>query len=99
MKIYHYASVHDWRGIREGSWLSGNEPGLAAGLRVCQNNFEDEGARDSAVFGLLEPEPSSWVNNTEFPLAWRELMRNVGRVLLAYEATDEIVDNSFVIDW
>ncbi len=99
MKIYHYASVSSWRGIQQGSWQSGDEPGLGACLRVCKDNFDDEGARDGAVFGLLEPEPEIWVKNTEFPAAWQALMSEVGRLLLTYEPTDEIIDKSFLIDW
>lgn len=99
MRLYHYASVDSWKGIRDGSWQSGGEPGLGANLRVCKDNFEDEGARDGAVFSLLEAEPERWVNNTEFPVAWRYLIGNVGRLLLTFEPTEEIVDKSFVIDW
>jgi hypothetical protein len=99
MKIYHYASPDSWRDVKEGSWQSRDEPGLGACLRVCKDNFEDEGARDGAVFGLLEPEPDSWVNSAEFPVAWRNLVVHTGRLLLAYEPTDEIIAQSFVIDW
>lgn len=99
MKVYHYASVGGWRDIKEGSWKSRDEPGLGACLRVCPNNWEDEGASDGAVFGLLEPEPETWVKNTEFPVAWNFLMGNVGRLLLTYEPNDELIDKSFVIDW
>lgn len=99
MKIYHYARLDGYPGIKHGSWQSRDVPGLGPHLRVCKDNFDDEGARDGAVFGLLEPEPASWRDNQEFPLVWQSLMWNVGRLLLAYEATDQIVDNSFVIDW
>lgn len=99
MKIYHYTSLDSWPGIKHGSWKSRDEPGLGPHLRVCKDNFEDEGARDGAVFGLLEPEPLSWKDNTDFPDVWRSLMLNVGRLLLAYEASDELVDSSYIIDW
>lgn len=99
MKIYHYASFESWRGIQQGSWQSRDEPGLGACLRVCTANYEDDGASNGAVFGLLEAEPDNWVNNTDFPVAWEYLMSNVGRLLLTYEPTDEIIDKSFIIDW
>lgn len=99
MKIYHYTSLDHWPGIKHGSWKSRDIPGLGPNLRVCKNYFEDEKARDGAVFGLLEPEPDSWKRNTDFPVAWHALMRNAGRLLLAYETTDELIDNSYLIDW
>lgn len=99
MKIYHYASLDDWPGIKHGSWKSREVPGLGPNLRVCKDNYEDEEARNGAVFGLIEPEPIAWTENVDFPFVWSSLMRNTGRLLLAYEATDEIVDSSYVIDW
>ncbi|HEX7633140.1 MAG TPA: hypothetical protein VF401_02310 [Candidatus Saccharimonadales bacterium] len=99
MNIYHYSKVGDWQSIQSGSWQSRNVPGLGNNLRVCKDNFIDEGARDGAVFGLLEPEPANWVENSEFPVAWTYLTAHVGRLLLTYEPTEEIVEKSFIIDW
>lgn len=99
MKIYHYTDLSSWEGIKHGSWKSGNEPGLGDNLRVCKLYGEDEGARSGAVFGLLEPEPTRWTKNTEFPMAWPYLTAHIGKLLLYYEPDDELVDKSFVIDW
>lgn len=100
MNVYHYARVSDWQGIQSGSWQSGDKPGLGNNPRVCLDNYIDEGARNGAVFGLLEPEPDKWVKNDELPSAWPALMAKVGgRVLLAYEPTEEIIEQSFIIDW
>ena len=40
-----------------------------------------------------------WSDNKEFPYVWQTLMRDVGALLLAYEATDQIINSSFIIDW
>lgn len=99
MEIYHYTSLDDWPGIKHGSWKSQELAGLGLHRRVCVENYEDEGARNGAVFGLTGPQPDDWVNNNDFPFAWRSLMRNTGRLLLTYEINDKILNNSHVIDW
>ena len=99
MKIYHYASINSWRDIKSGSWQSADEPGLGACLRVCKDYYEDRNASKGAVFGLLEPEPDSWKYSNDYPVVWQRFMSHVGRLLLAYEPTDEIIEKSFVIDW
>ncbi len=98
MKIHHYSNAYIWKEIREGCWQSRNVPGLGACRRVCLLN-EEEGARESAIFGLLEAEPDNWVNNKEFPVAWKYLMSAVGKLLITYEPNDEIIENSYIIDW
>lgn len=98
MNVFHYTSIESWKSIKKGSWQSGDKPGLGANLRVC-TNYREAGASNGAVFGLLEPAPDEWVNSAEFPVAWRSLMRNVGSLLLSYELSEELVANSFVIDW
>ncbi len=99
MNVYHYTSFGDWRQVKTGSWMSGDIPGLANSRRVCKNLHSEEGATDGAVFGLLEPEPKAWTENTDFPLAWQYLVRHVGGLLVSYEPTDEIVEKSHIIDW
>jgi hypothetical protein len=99
MKIYHYASVDSWRDIKKGSWQSAGNPGLGASRRVYPVNYNVEGGNDGAVFGLLEAEPANWVHNTEYPVAWEYLRTSIGRLLLTYEPTEEIILKSFIIDW
>jgi len=99
MDIYHYSYAYRWGDIQNVLDGRGAVPGLRNRRRVCKINFIDEGATDGAVFGLLDSEPAEWVDNTEFPVAWKYLMHDVGRLLLSYEPTEEIVEKSFVIDW
>lgn len=97
MKIYHYTPINRWYNINP--WDPDAQPGLKACLGVCAVNSEDIGASNKAIFGLLDPTPENWINNSEFPVAWRSLMTSVGKLLLTYEPTDEIIDKSFVLDW
>lgn len=95
MKIYHYARIEDWEGIKNGSHKSGRIPGLAANRRVGREN--KEAWSTGAVFGLLDPLPKEWSENKDFHLTWDTLRHDIGgRVLLEIQVDDD--SNVFVID-
>ena len=59
-----------------------------------------EEAHKNVIEGLLEPEPESWLENSEFPFLWKLLMHDICRendtILLSFEL--EPKDKAYVVD-
>ncbi len=96
MKIYHYVRAEDWNDIKNGSYLTNDQPGLGANRRVGRE--DTEAWNTGAVFGLLDPLPKEWTENEHFKASWQYLKHDIGgRVLLEIDI-DENDPNVFVID-
>ena len=73
MKVYHYTHPSKCREI-----LRGESPGLNPVSFVGRLNDKEL----YGSFGLLEPRPDNWVNNTYFPDFWDVLKLHMGQILL-----------------
>ena len=95
MKVYHYASVRDWKDIKKGSYRSNDQPGLGASRRVGQDDMD--AWNTAAVFCFLDPIPPEWVGNEHFKLTWDAIKHDIGgRMLLEIDVDEK--DQVFVID-
>jgi len=98
VKIYHYTKIENWKAIQEGikTGSTKHAPGLPASSGVVSTGSEAESI--SAVFGLTDPAPDSWVKNNDFPKVWPFLMSATGDLLLEIDV-DPLKDKSvYVID-
>jgi len=100
--IYHYTSLPDASLILGKRTEPGLEEGLIPGRAIGFQPLPTELAWQKATFGLLEPLPTSWIHNNEYPRSWRTLVHDLhvgleGTILL--EATvDSETDSVFVGD-
>ena len=98
-KVYHFTTDAAWECMNKGVdiWLydaSKHEhvDGMQVrGLWPMQRFLPDEyavglpaKAGDPVIEALLEPCPSGWTNNPEFPGYWNRLMRNILTVYSQY---------------
>jgi len=88
LTLFHYAKMDQWEAIKRTKHLEGRQA-------LCWSYKEYERAQERPVFGLIEPEPHQWTNSSQ----WSRLMRSVGDLLLQYTLTDELVEQSFIVDW
>jgi hypothetical protein len=69
-------------------------------VRLGQGKTLPDQAYDGIIEGLLEPEPTSWLKNPEFPCLWRYLMHDICKrdkvILLSFEILSK--DKAFVVD-
>ena len=93
--MYHYTTAKAWREMNEGhdgwnkydavrqQWVDGGTVrGLwpSAPFIVAQRGLTlPREAHQGAIFGLEEPEPRTWIENTECPKSWPYLMGNIPR--------------------
>ena len=119
-KVYHFTTDAAWECMNKGVdiWLydaSKHEhvDGMQVrGLWPMQRFLPDEyavglpaKAGDPVIEALLEPCPSGWTNNPEFPGYWNRLMRNIlihadskdSRVLLL-EARMQPCDDAWIVE-
>lgn len=87
MKVFHYPNFDLWKQIKNGSVKSRGKPGL--GATICLGKVGFEAWETCGTFGLLEPVPDSWRNNTHFFYVWDFLKNHVSgngeALLLAIE--------------
>lgn len=106
---YHYTNSRDYKSMQtngiEGYITSNFDDfsGLIPSRRFIKlgdgKGLPNE-AHDGVIEGLLEPEPRSWLENSEFPNFWRYLMHDICRekeiVLLSFEIKPE--DKAYVVE-
>ncbi|MFA5797107.1 MAG: hypothetical protein WC916_03680 [Candidatus Woesearchaeota archaeon] len=106
---YHYTNSCAYQSMKtkgiDGriSFYSDDFTGLIPRRRFIRygrgNGLPDE-AHDGIIEGLLEPEPKSWLENSEFPYLWNNLMHDICRdkevMLLSFELTPK--DKAYVVD-
>lgn len=95
MNLYHYTSIESWEGIQNWSFISKNIPGLWA-IRRLWREYQEANTR-TAVFLLLDSEPTSWTSNQHFPDIWERLKRNTWELLLEIKPKD--INKYSVLDW
>lgn len=94
MQVYHYAKLTKWKDIAQGSYKSKHRPGLG-GRPIGQYG---DAFNTIAVFAHLDPIPSQWTNNTDFPNVWEHLKFGMGSLLLEID-TDPAIDPVSVVDY
>lgn len=108
IRAYHYTNSKAYRSMQtkgiDGYFAPGfdNFIGLIPKrrfIRLGSVKLPSE-AHDGVIEALLEPEPTSWIRNPEFPGLWNYLMHDVCRddetMLLSFELTPK--DKAFVVD-
>lgn len=109
MKGYHYTNSKAYKSMQTNGiegYISQNYEdfaGLIPNKRFIRfgwgSGLPDE-AREGIIEGLLEPEPKSWIENSEFPFLWIPLMRNICRqkeiILLSFEFDSK--DRAYVVE-
>ena len=119
-KVYHFTTDAAWECMNKGVdiWLyDASKREYVDGMQVrglwpMQRFLPDEyavglpaKAGDPVIEALLEPCPSGWTNNPEFPGYWNRLMRNIlihadskdSRVLLL-EARMQPCDDAWIVE-
>ncbi len=107
---YHYTNPKAYRSMqRKGidGWYTSrfeNFTGLIPTKTFIQ--FGDDNLPEThgkTIEGLLEPEPTSWLNNPEFPHLWRYLMSDICNmkdndevILLSFEL--KVEDQAYIVD-
>ncbi len=71
--FYHYTNFGKIGGIL-GKWKDGSKSGLEPRERIGNRLYPPT----LAIFALLEPTPSDWIENPHFPLTWKALKHNLG---------------------
>ena len=98
---YHYTNEEVLNSINNGTMYG--KLGLIPIKRFISlgkgHNLPDE-AFDGVVQALLEPEPKSWTENSEFPRLWGYLMHDICRrdkvILLSFEIMPQ--DKAYVVE-
>ncbi len=101
IKGYHYTNPRDYRSMQTKG--TGGHIGLVPGRRFITlgygNGLPDE-AYDGVIYGLLEAEPKSWLENPEFPNLLGYLINHICKdkevVLLSFKLEPE--DRAYVVD-
>lgn len=76
IKVYHYTAFNKLGSVLGDMVEPGRQPGLELGTAIGRVSYPAANTR--AVYCLLEPTPENWVNNPNFPVTWRNLVRNIG---------------------
>jgi hypothetical protein len=90
MKIFHYTPLEGFRPVRHEDWSYDGQKGLQPRRYLPGTN------NTLALYGLLEPQPTQWTDNVEFPESWNRLQLKE-RVLVSIEI-DEDTTNAVVMD-
>ena len=101
-KGFHYTNPHAYRSMETGR-MYGHRALLPIRRFVSFGGGRDlpEEAYQGTVQCLLEPEPSSWIDNPEFPVTWEYFMNDVllkddQVMLLCFDISPS--DTAYVVD-
>jgi len=97
---YHYTNPRAYRSMEDGNIYDKKDLiGIRRFVGLGATNFPDE-AYDGVIEGVLEPEPSSWLDNPEFPGLWKWLMHDICRedkvMLLSFELNPS--DSAYIVE-
>jgi hypothetical protein len=76
IKVFHYTDFSKLGSVLGDFVEPGRQPGLELGTAIGRVSYPAASTR--AVYCLLEPTPDNWVSNPNFPVTWRNLVRNIG---------------------
>lgn len=100
--LCHYTGLREYESILTGKGYgkTGLHP-IKRFIPLCDGKGLPEKVYDCVIFGLLEPNPESWINNTEFNNIWDYLLGDItsksGKTVLL-KAKLQPTDDAFVVD-